>query len=157
MARFMLFMYPGISDEEYAEGPSLEDVQAMNRYNEELTQGRRAAGGRRAARREARARLGASGVTDGPFSEAKELVGGYWIIQAKDREEAVEWAKRVPPDGRLFVEVRQISEMADFSEDIQDAAELSRASRREQTIGVTAAGGDTARDRGGLADRVRRA
>ena len=94
MPRFMMFMYPVISDEEYAEGPSLEDVEAMTRYNEELTK----AGALLAAdglHPEA-SRVSASGVTDGPFSEAKELVGGYWIIQAKDREEAVEWAKRVP-------------------------------------------------------------
>jgi hypothetical protein len=71
-------------------------------------------------------------VTDGPFSEAKELVGGYWIIQAKDREEAVEWAKRVPQDGRSFVEVRQIYEMTDFPEDVQAAAQLS-AEPPEQT------------------------
>jgi hypothetical protein len=69
--------------------------------------------------------VSSSGVTDGPFSEAKELVGGYWIIQAKDREEAVEWAKRVPQAGRSFVEVRQIYEMSDFSEDVQAVAQLS--------------------------------
>ena len=72
----------------------------MTRYNEELTQ----AGALLAARRAAaarRSRVSSSGVTDGPFSEAKELVGGYWIIQAKDREEAVEWAKRVPAGRRL--------------------------------------------------------
>ena len=70
-------------------------------------------------------RVTASGVTDGPFSEAKELVGGYWIIQAKDRAEALEWANRVPLYGRSFVEVRQIFEVTDFPEDIQAAAELS--------------------------------
>ena len=123
MPRFMMFIYPVISDEEYAEGPSVEDVEAMTRYNEELTK----AGALLAAdglHPEA-ARVSTSGVTDGPFSEAKELVGGYWIIQAKDREEAVEWASRVPLTGRSFVEVRQIFEMTDFPEDIQAAAELS--------------------------------
>ena len=123
MARFMLFMYHVISDEEYAQGPSLEGVQAMTRYNEELTK----AGALLAAdglRPEA-SRVTASGVTDGPFSEAKELVGGYWIIQAKDRDEALEWANRVPLSGRSFVEVRQIFEVTDFPEDIQAAAELS--------------------------------
>src|ERR1700755_3052546 len=123
MARFMMFMYPNISTEEYAEGPSVEAVEAMTAYNEALTQ----AGALLAADglHGDAARVSASGVTDGPFSEAKELVGGYWIIQAKDREEALEWAKRVPQDGRSFVEVRQIYEMSDFSEDIQAAAERS--------------------------------
>src|SRR3954449_5089140 len=123
MARFMMFMYPNVTTEEYSDGPSVEDVEAMTAYNEALTQ----AGALLAAdglHPEA-ARVSSSGVTDGPFSEAKELVGGYWIIQAKDREEAVEWAKRVPQDGRSFVEVRQIYEMSDFPEDVQAAAELS--------------------------------
>src|SRR3954454_4992823 len=123
MARFMLFMYPNISDEEYAGGPSVEDVEAMTAYNEALVQ----AGALMAADglHPEGSRVSASGVTDGPFSEAKELVGGYWIIQAKDREEAVEWAKRVPQDGRSSDEVRQIYEMSDFPEDVQAAAELS--------------------------------
>jgi hypothetical protein len=123
MPRFMLFMYPSVSTEEYAEGPSLEDVEAMNRYNEELTK----AGALLAAdglHGEA-SRVSSSGVTDGPFSEAKELVGGYWIIQAKDREEAVEWARRCPMGDGPFIEVRQIYELSEFPEDIQAAAELS--------------------------------
>jgi hypothetical protein len=130
VARFMMFMYPNISTEEYADGPSVEDVEAMTRYNEALTQAGALLAGD-GLHPEA-ARVSSSGVTDGPFSEAKELVGGYWIIQAKDREEAVEWAKRVPQDGRSFVEVRQIYEMSDFSEDIQAVAQLS-AEPPEQT------------------------
>ena len=123
MPRFMMFIYPVISDEEYAEGPSVEDVEAMSRYNEELTKAGALLAGD-GLHPEA-SRVSTAGVTDGPFSEAKELVGGYWIIQAKDREEAVEWATRVPLSGRSFVEVRQIYELSEFSEDIQAAAELS--------------------------------
>jgi len=123
MPRFMMFIYPVISDEEYAEGPSVEDVEAMTRYNEELTKAGALLAGD-GLHPEA-SRVSTAGVTDGPFSEAKELVGGYWIIQAKDREEAVEWASRVPLSGRSFVEVRQIYELSEFSEDIQAAAELS--------------------------------
>jgi hypothetical protein len=62
-------------------------------------------------------------VTDGPFPEAKEVVGGYWIIQARSREEAIEWAKRAPILGDGIIEVRQIQEMADFPEDVRKAAE----------------------------------
>ena len=119
----MMFIYPVISDEEYAEGPSVEDVEAMTRYNEELTKAGALLAGD-GLHPEA-SRVSAAGVTDGPFSEAKELVGGYWIIQAKDREEAVEWAKRVPQDGNSFVEVRQIWDITDFPQDVQDAAQLS--------------------------------
>jgi hypothetical protein len=123
MPRFMLFMYPGVSDEALAAGPTEEMVAAMSRYNEELTK----AGALLAldGLRPEASRVTTSGVTDGPFSEAKEMVGGYWIIQARDGEEALEWAKRVPQDGNSFVEVRQIYELSDFSEEIQAAAELS--------------------------------
>src|SRR4051794_8385243 len=125
MPRFMLFIYPNVSDEEYAGEPDMEIVQAMNRYNEELTK----AGALLAldGLQPGVTRVAKGGVTDGPFSEAKELVGGYWIIQAKDQEEAVEWAKRVPQDERSFVEVRQIYELSDWSEDIQAAAQLPDA------------------------------
>jgi len=61
-------------------------------------------------------------VTDGPFSEAKEVVGGYWMIQVKSREEAIEWAKRCPGSPNEVVEVRQVQEMEDFSEEVKKAA-----------------------------------
>ena len=61
-------------------------------------------------------------VTDGPFAEAKEVVGGYWIIQAKSREEAIEWASRCPGDANGTIEVRQVQEFADFPADVQEAA-----------------------------------
>src|SRR5689334_20976297 len=117
MPRFMMFIYPNLSDEAYAEGPSAEDVAEMNRYNEELAR----AGALLAldGLRPEITRVAKGGVTDGPFSEAKELVGGYWVIQAKDREEAVEWAKRVPQDANSFVEVRQIWDVADMPADVQ--------------------------------------
>jgi hypothetical protein len=54
-------------------------------------------------------------VTDGPFAESKEVIGGYWIIQVRSREEAVEWAKRAPMSNNEKIEVRQIHEMADLS------------------------------------------
>src|SRR5690349_15737969 len=108
MPRFMLFMYPVISDDEYQAGPSLEDVQTMSRYNEELVKaGAMLAGDGLDAEA---TRVTKQGVVDGPFSEAKELVGGYWILQCKDREEALEWAKRVPLMGESFVELRRIFE-----------------------------------------------
>ena len=66
---------------------------------------------------------GKATVTDGPFPEAKEVIGGYWIIQVRSREEAIEWAKRAPMSNNEIIEVRQIHEMSDFPEDIQKAAE----------------------------------
>lgn len=67
---------------------------------------------------------GTSRVKDGPFAEAKEMVGGYWIIQVKSREEAVEWARRAPMLDGDMIEVRQIQELEDFPAEIQAAARL---------------------------------
>ncbi len=61
-------------------------------------------------------------VSDGPFAEAKEVLGGYWMIQVKSRAEAIEWAKRAPmPDGDV-IEIRQVQELADFSPEVRQAA-----------------------------------
>lgn len=62
-------------------------------------------------------------VTDGPFAQSKEVIGGYWIIQVRSREEAIEWAKRAPMSDNEVLEVRQIREMSDFPEDIRKASE----------------------------------
>jgi len=61
-------------------------------------------------------------VTDGPFIEAKEVIGGYWMIQVASKEEAIEWARRCPATGDEVIEIRQVQEMADFPEDVKKAA-----------------------------------
>jgi hypothetical protein len=61
-------------------------------------------------------------VSDGPFAEAKECVGGYWMIQVKSKEEAIEWAKRAPMGDNEIIEVRQVQEMEDFPADVKAAA-----------------------------------
>ena len=124
--RFMLFVYPGETDE----GPSLERVEAMNRYNEELAKAGALLALDGLHPPSTATRLTFSGgdrptVTDGPFTEAKELVGGYWIIQARSKEEAVEWASRAPV-GDGTIEVRQIAEAADYAPEIEAAAKLSQ-------------------------------
>ena len=65
---------------------------------------------------------GKATVTDGPFAEAKEVVGGYWMIQVKSKEEAIEWASRCPGSDNEVIEVRQVQEFADFPPDVQQAA-----------------------------------
>jgi hypothetical protein len=57
-------------------------------------------------------------VTDGPFAEAKEVLGGYWMIQVKSKEEAIEWAKRCPASGNETIEIRQVQELSDFPAEI---------------------------------------
>src|SRR5262249_35992895 len=66
---------------------------------------------------------GRAKVTDGPFSEVKEVVGGYWMIQVKSKAEAIEWASRCPGDDNTLIELRQVQEMSDFPPDVQKAAE----------------------------------
>jgi len=61
-------------------------------------------------------------VTDGPFAEAKEVLGGYWMIDVASREEAIEWAKRCPGSDNEMIDVRQVQEFADFPEDVKAAA-----------------------------------
>jgi hypothetical protein len=73
-------------------------------------------------------------VTDGPFTEAKEVLGGYWMIDVKSREEAIAWATKCPASSNEIIEIRQVQEMSDFSPDVQQAAagfaELQAGSRR---------------------------
>jgi hypothetical protein len=126
--RFMLFVYPGETDA----GPTLEVVEAMNRYNEELTKAGAllALDGLHPPSTATRLTFSRGGgdrptVTDGPFTEAKEFVGGYWIIQARSKEEAVELASRAPI-GDGTIEVRQIAEGSDYSPEIEEASKLSQ-------------------------------
>jgi hypothetical protein len=73
-------------------------------------------------------------VTDGPFTEAKEVLGGYWMIDVKSREEAIAWAAKCPASSNEIIEIRQVQEMSDFSPEVQQAAaglaELRAGSRR---------------------------
>jgi hypothetical protein len=66
---------------------------------------------------------GKAKVTDGPYAEAKEVIGGYWMIQVKSRAEAVEWATRAPMSDDEMIEIRQVHEFEDFPADVQEAAE----------------------------------
>src|SRR4029078_2466285 len=61
-------------------------------------------------------------VTDGPFTESKEVLGGYWIIDVKTRDEAIAWATKCPATANEIIEIRQVQEMADFSDEVQQAA-----------------------------------
>jgi hypothetical protein len=61
-------------------------------------------------------------VTDGPFTEAKEVLGGYWMIEVASREEAIAWAKKCPAAPNEIIEIRQVQEMSDFPPEVQQAA-----------------------------------
>jgi hypothetical protein len=131
MPRFMMFILPRETDEAKW-SPSPEDVAAMGRYNEELTKAGvlLALDGLHPTSKGARVSFsgGRGTVTDGPFTEAKEVIGGYWVIQAKSKDEAVEWASRCPAGDGDVIEVRQVFEMSDFPQEVQEAVpELSQA------------------------------
>jgi hypothetical protein len=120
--RFMMFMYPEIDESDW--NPTAEAVEAMSRYNHELRKAGMllALDGLRPPTEGASVSFKGSGeptVTDGPFAEAKEVVGGYWIIQARSTEEAIEWAKRCPGEN-CRIEVRPIFEMEDFPPDVRE-------------------------------------
>ena len=61
-------------------------------------------------------------VTDGPFAESKEVLGGYWMIEVASRDEAIAWAKKCPAGPSEIIEIRQVQEMSDFPDDVQAAA-----------------------------------
>lgn len=125
--RFMMLMIPK-GYETAAPDVELDPkrVEAMMKYNEDLQKAGvlLALDGLHPLSMGARVSFagGKPLVTDGPFAEAKEVLGGYWMIQVKSREEAIEWAKRCPASENEVIEIRQVQEMADFSEEVQKAA-----------------------------------
>lgn len=117
--RFMVFV-PGNADTEAGVMPSTEQLEEMTQYNEELVKaGVMLAGdGLHPTAKGARVRFDGSErtVVDGPFTEAKEIVAGYWIWECASREEAIEWLKRAPFDGGTEIELRQVFDPEDFGE-----------------------------------------
>jgi hypothetical protein len=121
--RFMV-QVRATEDSEAGRMPKAELLEAMGRFNEELVK----AGvlldgaGLQPSSKGARIRFsgGKKSVIDGPFAETKELIAGYWLIEAKSLAEAIEWMKRCPdphPDsGESFLEIRQLFEPSDFAE-----------------------------------------
>ena len=125
--RFMMLMIPkGYEGAKPGTVPDAEAVAAMMRYNESLQKAGilLALDGLHPPSTGARVSFpgGKPKVVDGPFAEAKEVLGGYWMIQVKSREEAIEWAKRCPGSENETIEIRQVQEMSDFPPDVQEAA-----------------------------------
>jgi hypothetical protein len=125
--RFMMIVIPkGYESAAPDAVPSAEAVGRMMDYNKSLQQAGVLLALDGLLPPSAGARIsfsdGKATVTDGPFAEAKEVIGGYWIIQVRSREEAIEWARRAPMSNNEIIEVRQIHEMGDFPEDVQKAA-----------------------------------
>jgi hypothetical protein len=111
--------------------PDEKILSEMGKYNEELVKAgvMLAAEGLHASSKGARVKFagGKRTVTDGPFSETKELIAGFWLWQVKSKEEAVEWLKRAPFDGGTEVELRQVFEPEDFGANLTPEQERLRA------------------------------
>ncbi len=145
--RFMILIKAN-ADSEAGVMPSAQLITEMGKFNEELVKSgvMLAAEGLHPSSKGARVRFKGDDrtVIDGPFAETKELIAGFWLIQVKSREEAIEWVKRIPnPDGtESEVEIRQVFDAEDFGDLVdqvpevfekeREFRELEEARRREQ-------------------------
>lgn len=122
--RFMMLLpAPPEALEKVEAVPNKEIVTAMRKFNEEMARAgvMLAAEGLHAPSKGFRIKVsgGKRIVTDGPFAETKEVIAGFWIIQVKSKEEALEWAKRCPLPENGLIEIRQVFENCDFPRELQ--------------------------------------
>jgi hypothetical protein len=119
MPRFMVFV-PASPESEAGELPSQEMLAQMTKYNEQLAEAgiMLEGNGLKPTSQSARIRYegGQTTVFDGPFAEAKELVAGYWMLEAKSMDEVVEWLKKAPFDGGVELQIRPVFELEDFGD-----------------------------------------
>ena len=125
--RFMMLMIPkGYEKAKPGTMPDPKAVEAMMKYNESLQKAGvlLALDGLHPPSMGARVSFsrGKPTVTQGPFPGAKEVLGGYWMIHVKSKEEAIEWASRCPASDNEIIEIRQVQEFEDFPEDVQKVA-----------------------------------
>ena len=136
--RFMVIVKAN-KDSEAGIMPTAEELTAMGKFNEELVNaGIMLAGeGLQPSSKGARIRFSGSKrtVIDGPFAETKELIDGFWIIQVKSKEEAIEWFKRCPNPGRgeSEIEIRQVFEAEDFGEEFTPELREQEQRMREKS------------------------
>jgi hypothetical protein len=128
--RFMMLMIPkGYENAKPGTMPEAKAVEAMMKYNESLQKAGvlLALDGLHPPSMGARITFpgGKAKVSDGPFAEAKEVLGGYWMIQVKSKEEAIAWASRCPGGENEIIELRQVQEFADFPTDVQEVVSKS--------------------------------
>ena len=134
--RFMMIVIPkGYEKAKPGAMPDAKIVEQMSKYNESLQKAGVLLSMEGLHPPSMGARVSFAGgkpkVTDGPYTEAKEVIGGFWIIQVKSKEEAIEWARRAPmPDGQL-IEIRRVQEFEDFPADVQEAAANEPALREQ--------------------------
>lgn len=125
--RFMMLMIPkGYETAEPGTTPDADAVAAMMKYNRQLQEAGvlLALDGLHPVAEGARVSFasGKPSVTDGPHIETKEVLGGYWMIEVNSKEAAIEWASRCPAGDNEVIEIRQVFEMEEFPEDVQQTA-----------------------------------
>jgi hypothetical protein len=126
--RFMMIMIPkGYDQAAPGTMPDAKAVEPMMKYNDALQKAGILLDLSGLHPPSMGARVSFSGgkpkVTDGPFTEAKEVIGGYWLIQVKSKEEAVQWAMRCPGSDNEVIEIRQVMEFSDFPADVKQVAD----------------------------------
>lgn len=138
--RFMMIMLPkGYEQATPGTLPEQKAIENMMKYNEALGKAGilLALDGLHPPSMGARVSFagGKPKVTDGPFAEAKEVVGGFWIIQVKSKEEAVQWAMRCPAGENEVIEIRQVMDIDDFPADQQKTI-VAKHSEMEERLGT---------------------
>jgi hypothetical protein len=133
--RFMVLV-PANADSEAGVLPDQEILTKMGKFNDEMVKaGVMLAGeGLQASSKGARITYsgGKTTVTDGPFTESKELIAGFWLIQVKNKDEAIAWMKRAPFDGGTVIEIRQVFESEDFGPEFTPELRAQEARQRAQ-------------------------
>ena len=133
--RFMVIV-PANADSEAGVLPDKEILTKMGKFNEEMVKaGVMLAGeGLHASSKGARIKFsgGKTTVTDGPFTESKELIAGFWLLQVKNKDEAIAWMKRAPFDGGTVIEIRQVFETEDFGANLTPELRDQEARLRAQ-------------------------
>ena len=132
----VLVMVPGNKDSEAGVMPDTKILTEMGKFNEELVKAGVMLSGEGLRPTSAGKRVKFSGATstviDGPFTESKEIIAGFWIWQVRSMDEAVAWLKRAPFGGGVEVEIRPIFEMEDFGEQLTPELREQEARLREQ-------------------------
>jgi hypothetical protein len=131
-----MVIVPANKDSEAGGLPDQEILSKMGKFNEEMVKaGVMLAGeGLHASSKGARIKFsgGKTSVTDGPFTESKELIAGFWLIQVKNKDEAIAWMKRAPFDGGTVIEIRQVFEADDFGPNLTPELRDQEARLRAQ-------------------------
>ena len=136
--RFMLIIKANDASER-GEMPTMETIVEMGKFNQQLIDAGVLLAGDGLQPSAKGARVFLSGekrtVVDGPFAETKELVGGFWMLEVRSKDEAVEWARRCPNpqgEGEAQIEIRQVFDAADFAPILADSAEGRAVMQQEK-------------------------